>query len=221
MNTKITGPDPLRLNFHLLDRQIVDSAGQPVGKVDDLEITVDPGTGRLVVTALLSGQRVLGASHRRPDRRLDGVGRPAAATRRRSAAAAHRHRGRRRHRLRGHPADSGTADHPTPWRSGSPVTSSARSRKPAMLASDLVGARVRDRQGADLGTVVELEASVAPDGAITVTHVLTSRRRHLRLLGYERPEIRGPWIIARLARAVQGPLRRTAHQDIDLPPRNR
>lgn len=57
---RISGSDPLRLDFHLLDRQIVDSAGQPVGKIDDLEITRDPDSGRLMVTALLSGQRVLG-----------------------------------------------------------------------------------------------------------------------------------------------------------------
>ena len=53
-------PDRLRLGFHLLDRQIVDVIGQPVGKVDDLELDVEPGTGRVLVTALLSGQRVLG-----------------------------------------------------------------------------------------------------------------------------------------------------------------
>jgi sporulation protein YlmC with PRC-barrel domain len=56
----ISAPDPLRPAFHLLDRQIVDSAGQPVGKVDDIELTLDPSSGRLTITALLSGQRVLG-----------------------------------------------------------------------------------------------------------------------------------------------------------------
>ena len=53
-------PDPLRIDFHLLDRQIVDAAGEPVGKVDDVELTLNPATGRLQVTALLSGQQVLG-----------------------------------------------------------------------------------------------------------------------------------------------------------------
>jgi sporulation protein YlmC with PRC-barrel domain len=53
-------PDPLRIDFHLLDRQIVDTAGEPVGKVDDVELTLDQDTGRLQVTALLSGQQVLG-----------------------------------------------------------------------------------------------------------------------------------------------------------------
>jgi hypothetical protein len=85
-----------------------------------------------------------------------------------------------------------------------------------MLASDLLGVRVRDRRGNVLGTVVDVRATIAPDGAIVVTHVLTSHRRHLRLLGYERPEIRGPWPIARLARALQGPLRQTPVNEIDL-----
>ena len=85
-----------------------------------------------------------------------------------------------------------------------------------MLASDLLGARVRHPHGTDLGTVVDLQATIDSDGAIVLTHVLTSRRRHLRLFGYERPEIQGPWIIAKFARAVQGPLRRTPIEDIDL-----
>lgn len=87
-----------------------------------------------------------------------------------------------------------------------------------MLVSDLLGAVVRDRRGNVLGTVVDVQASIAPDGAIVITHVLTSHRRRLRLLGYERPEIRGPWPIARLARAIQGPLRQTPLHDIDVPP---
>ena len=53
-------PDPLRVGFHLLDRQIVDANGEPVGKVDDVELTQNQATGRLRVTALLSGQQVLG-----------------------------------------------------------------------------------------------------------------------------------------------------------------
>jgi sporulation protein YlmC with PRC-barrel domain len=47
------------IGFHLLDRQIVDRDGQPVGKVDDVELTYD-ADGSLRVTALLLGQEVLG-----------------------------------------------------------------------------------------------------------------------------------------------------------------
>lgn len=53
-------PDPVRIYFHLLDRQIIDNADEPVGKVDDVELALDETTGRLTVTALLSGQQVLG-----------------------------------------------------------------------------------------------------------------------------------------------------------------
>jgi sporulation protein YlmC with PRC-barrel domain len=46
----------LLIGFDLLDRQIVDRDGVPVGKVDDVELSDD---GRYV-TALLTGQRALG-----------------------------------------------------------------------------------------------------------------------------------------------------------------
>ena len=52
-------PTPLRVYFHLLDRQIVDRAGAPVGKVDDVEIEVAPD-GTLRIVALLCGLHVLG-----------------------------------------------------------------------------------------------------------------------------------------------------------------
>lgn len=47
------------IGFDLLDRQILDRDGEPVGKVDDLELTYDD-TGTPHVTALLLGQEVLG-----------------------------------------------------------------------------------------------------------------------------------------------------------------
>jgi sporulation protein YlmC with PRC-barrel domain len=47
------------IGFDLLDRQIVDRDGEPVGKVDDVELTYDErGVPR--VTGLLLGQQVLG-----------------------------------------------------------------------------------------------------------------------------------------------------------------
>jgi len=52
-------PDPLRIDFHLLDRQIVDSEGGLVGNVDDLELSVGPdGVPR--VAAILVGLQPLG-----------------------------------------------------------------------------------------------------------------------------------------------------------------
>ncbi len=59
------------IGFDLLDRQILDADGEPVGKVDDVEI--EDGT----VVALLSGQQALGE-------RIGGrIGRWIAATARR------------------------------------------------------------------------------------------------------------------------------------------
>ncbi|PPK65057.1 hypothetical protein V5P93_004198 [Actinokineospora auranticolor] len=52
-------PDPLRVDFHLLDRQVVDRHGRPVGKVDDIELHIDLD-GTATVTALLVGQIALG-----------------------------------------------------------------------------------------------------------------------------------------------------------------
>ncbi|MBL7255518.1 PRC-barrel domain-containing protein [Paractinoplanes lichenicola] len=46
----------LLIGFDLLDRQIVDRDGVPVGKVDDVELSEDART----LTALLTGQSALG-----------------------------------------------------------------------------------------------------------------------------------------------------------------
>lgn len=85
-----------------------------------------------------------------------------------------------------------------------------------LLASDLIGRRVRDRQGRDLGIVVDLHATRTRDGTLAVTEVVAGHRRRLRLLGYERPEIRGPWIIAVLARALQGPVHTIPYDHVEL-----
>jgi sporulation protein YlmC with PRC-barrel domain len=47
------------LGLQLLDRQILDRDGEPVGKVDDIELTLDDD-GRPYVAALLVGQQALG-----------------------------------------------------------------------------------------------------------------------------------------------------------------
>jgi sporulation protein YlmC with PRC-barrel domain len=51
-------PDPLRIDFHLLDRQIVDLNGVPVGKVDDVEFELTDAGMRVV--ALHVGLGALG-----------------------------------------------------------------------------------------------------------------------------------------------------------------
>ena len=52
-------PDPLRIDFHLLDRQIVDRDGRLVGNVDDVEFA-DGADGPPRVTAILVGMIPLG-----------------------------------------------------------------------------------------------------------------------------------------------------------------
>jgi sporulation protein YlmC with PRC-barrel domain len=47
------------VGFNLLDRQIVDHTGALVGKVDDVELTMEPGQAPRV-SALLVGQQPLG-----------------------------------------------------------------------------------------------------------------------------------------------------------------
>ena len=69
-------PDPLRVDFHLLDRQVVDPDGFLIGKVDDVELSIGED-GVPVVTAIHIGQHALG-------NRIGGViGRWLAATARR------------------------------------------------------------------------------------------------------------------------------------------
>jgi sporulation protein YlmC with PRC-barrel domain len=58
-DSRRTHPNPLRIDFNLLDRQIVDCDGALVGNVDDVELEqTEPGAPR--VTALLVGQVALG-----------------------------------------------------------------------------------------------------------------------------------------------------------------
>ncbi|OLP02268.1 hypothetical protein BVU76_11530 [Mycolicibacterium porcinum] len=62
----MTGPTTLDARLHLLDRQLLDHDGDPVGIVDDLEldgiesdVDIKPGSPRPRVSAILSGQVVM------------------------------------------------------------------------------------------------------------------------------------------------------------------
>lgn len=52
--------DRLDLDLHLLDRQVVDVDGEPVARVDDVELVLGED-GTLELTALLVGPEALGA----------------------------------------------------------------------------------------------------------------------------------------------------------------
>jgi hypothetical protein len=68
---------------------------------------------------------------------------------------------------------------------------------------------VRTTDGRDLGRVADLETDTGPDGLPRVTALIVTAPPWGRLLGYERDEVRGPWIVERVARWI---VRRNVHR---------
>lgn len=180
--------------LHLLDRQIVDSNGQLVGKVDDIELVEDPD-GRLVPTALLVGMAALlprfGAHAFRSWARLA----PAFAERYQPGVV-----------------EIDLVDDVT-----SGVHLSVE--RDGLLRSriDEVGHPVRHR----LSTLLAMRVDLPPDAGAASHHarvldvrlrsragasgvqvgaLLVGRGRPGSMLGYERSPERGPWLIASVVR---------------------
>ncbi|UQU67810.1 PRC-barrel domain-containing protein [Couchioplanes caeruleus] len=76
----------------------------------------------------------------------------------------------------------------------------------AVRASDVLGRPVADGSGRSLGRVADLETVRDPDGTHRVVAAIVAGGRWGRLLGYERAERTGPWLLEHLARRV---MRRT------------
>jgi sporulation protein YlmC with PRC-barrel domain len=76
------------------------------------------------------------------------------------------------------------------------------SREPYSHASDILGRHVRTADGRDLGRVADIETDTGPDGRPRVTALIVTSGPWGRLLGYERDEVRGPWILERFARWI-------------------
>jgi hypothetical protein len=73
-----------------------------------------------------------------------------------------------------------------------------------MKASDLIGLDVVDRSGRVLGTVLELRCVLdgPPRGALApprIDALITSGRHAGFMLGYDRPQQRGPWLLRAIA----------------------
>lgn len=66
-------------------------------------------------------------------------------------------------------------------------------------AGDLLGRRVHDAAGKPLGRVADL---ITEEGTNRVVAAYVVKHRWGRLLGYERAEVRGPWIVEQLARLI-------------------
>jgi len=67
-------------------------------------------------------------------------------------------------------------------------------------ASDLLGRTATGPDGEPLGRVVDLICEPDADGVPVVTAALVVRGRWGRLLGYEREQVDGPWLVEALAR---------------------
>ncbi|GII23757.1 PRC-barrel domain-containing protein [Planosporangium mesophilum] len=85
-----------------------------------------------------------------------------------------------------------------------------------MRASDLIRCRAYDRTGACLGTVVDLVAAPDGDGTLVVVAVVVSRRWHGRLLGHERSEGGGPWLLERAMRLMSRGMRTVAWSEVRI-----
>jgi sporulation protein YlmC with PRC-barrel domain len=185
---RLTGPLDGALN--LLDRQILDCDGKMVGKVDDIELSQQQDG--LAITAVLTGP----------------------------AALLHRLGGRLGSRLvtTWERLKVTEPDRTRPWRIGMELVDRLDSALHLAVSRD--GVLSRDTEGYRFGRLTGMEA-VGPDdahlgrvldarfergahGRLVIRSLVIGRGRPGSLLGYDRHEQQGPWLI----RAIVGQLHR-------------
>jgi hypothetical protein len=86
-----------------------------------------------------------------------------------------------------------------------------------MLASDVIGRVACDETGEPQGIVVDIV--VAPGGPrdrLRITEVVVSPGFYGRLLGFERSNARGPWLVELVARAVRRDIHRLPWERVQL-----
>ncbi|MEV8508850.1 hypothetical protein AB0368_29025 [Actinoplanes sp. NPDC051475] len=82
----------------------------------------------------------------------------------------------------------------------------------------LIGREVRHRDGHPLGRIADLETSRGPDGLERITAAIVTSGRWGRLLGYERDQHTGPWLLEQLAHyVVRRHTRRIPWQELRVP----
>lgn len=180
--------------LHLLDRQIVGSDGRLIGKVDDVELTVDPD-GVLVVTGLLVGGAALLP-------RFGGrLGRWLAARYRHVAIA-------RGDRSQPYVVDIALIDevtsevHVSAPREGLLQRRTPHPAEPERhRLGQLLGMDVR-LPGSRARRVIDARLVPAERGRHRIAAVLVGRGRPGSLLGYERRGEQGPWLVAVVVRAL-------------------
>jgi len=72
-----------------------------------------------------------------------------------------------------------------------------------MRLSDLLGSPVHDEGGTSLGKLVDLRVVRDADGGLRVEALLVGRGGVAERLGYVRHQVRGPWLLAAVARRVE------------------
>jgi sporulation protein YlmC with PRC-barrel domain len=183
--------------LHLMDRQVVDEDGLLVCKVDDLELAERPD-GTLVVRAILAGapawtpriSRWAGERWRRlgvvqEDRgRCYRIGLAAVADLSSEVRLHHR----REHLLRRQTREESDG---------------------TRRLSDLTGAEVKDVEGLRLGRVLDVRLdgdpgvqAGHPERVLEVTGLVVGRGRPGGLLGYDRQEDQGPWLVNKVVRRL-------------------
>ncbi len=71
-----------------------------------------------------------------------------------------------------------------------------------LVTADLIGKVAYHRSGEYLGRVADVVMAPDPEGTWRVTHLVVSHPPWGRLLGYERDEETGPWLLVMLARRM-------------------
>lgn len=73
---------------------------------------------------------------------------------------------------------------------------------PPVRASDLIGRSVRDAAGTPCGRIVDLVVEPDGQGRPRLVAAVAVTGPWGRLLGYERDQVTGPWLLETLARAI-------------------
>ncbi|MDT5038697.1 MAG: hypothetical protein QOE03_3882 [Micromonosporaceae bacterium] len=88
---------------------------------------------------------------------------------------------------------------------------------PERRVGELIGRTVYDRSGTRLGRVADLETRRDASGQERISTVIVTAGPWGRLLGYERAEAGGPWLLERLAgRVLRRTMRRVPWSDAQL-----
>jgi sporulation protein YlmC with PRC-barrel domain len=193
---------PIDGALHLLDRQLIDSEGKLLGKVDDVELTLEDDA--LVITALLTGHAALLA-------RLGGRLGSTLVERWSQLRVSEPHRDR-------------------PWRID--IEDVERLDSAVHLAVPRDGILRRDREGNRLGHLTGMEvigpdgvrvgrvldARFEPraDGRLVLCSVIVGHGRPGSLLGYDRRSDQGPWIVRAVVRGLHRHTVIVAADDVDI-----